>query len=69
MASFRISIENDTALSRFRHALNRAGMVAGDMIEVKTKSNMGAFSRSSSAIAPAPSRSSARLVSTGDRYD
>lgn len=41
MASFCISIESDTALSRFRHALNRAGMVAGDMIEVKTKVESG----------------------------
>lgn len=41
MASVCISIENETALTRFRHALNRAGSVAGEMIEVKTKVNNG----------------------------
>lgn len=41
MASVCISIENDAALTRFRHALSRAGSVAGDMIEVKTKVDNG----------------------------
>ena len=41
MASVCISIENDTALTRFHHALNRAGSVAGDMIQVKTKIDHG----------------------------
>ena len=37
MASVHISIDNETGLSRFRRALNRAGSVSNDMIEVKTK--------------------------------
>lgn len=41
MASVCISIENETALTRFRHALSRAGSVAGDMIEVKTTVDHG----------------------------
>lgn len=41
MASVCISIENDTALTRFHEALNRAGSVAGDMIQVKTKIERG----------------------------
>ena len=37
MACVCISIENETILSRFHKALNRAGTVASDMIEVRTK--------------------------------
>lgn len=37
MASVCISIENDTVLTRFHRALNQAGSLASDMIEVKTK--------------------------------
>ena len=36
MASVCISIESETVLTRFHRALNRAGSVARDMIEVKT---------------------------------
>ena len=36
MASVCISIESETVLTRFHRALNRAGSVASDMIEVKT---------------------------------
>lgn len=37
MASVCISIQNDTVLKRFHRALNQAGSLASDMIEVKTK--------------------------------
>ncbi|MEO1662749.1 MAG: hypothetical protein AAFR51_17310 [Pseudomonadota bacterium] len=37
MASVCISIANDTVLTRFQRALNEAGTVASDMIEVKTQ--------------------------------
>ncbi|GAB5454677.1 MAG: hypothetical protein Hens2KO_09060 [Henriciella sp.] len=37
MASVCITIESDTVLTRFHRALNQAGTVASDMIEVKTK--------------------------------
>ena len=37
MASVCVSIENDIGLGRFHRALNEAGRVASDMIEVKTK--------------------------------
>lgn len=37
MASVCISIESETVLGRFHKALNRAGTVASDMIEVKTQ--------------------------------
>lgn len=37
MASVCISIANDTVLTRFHRALNEAGTVASDMIEVKTQ--------------------------------
>lgn len=36
MASVCISIDSETVLSRFHRALNHAGSVASDMIEVKT---------------------------------
>ncbi|NQY40775.1 MAG: hypothetical protein HRT80_11825 [Henriciella sp.] len=36
MASVCISIENETVLTRFHRALNQAGSIASDMIEVKT---------------------------------
>ena len=36
MASVCISIESDVVLTRFHRALNQAGSVASDMIEVKT---------------------------------
>ncbi|MHA7900312.1 MAG: hypothetical protein ACX94B_10635 [Henriciella sp.] len=42
MACVCISIENDTVLSRFHRALNQAGAVASDMIEVKTQILEGA---------------------------
>lgn len=41
MASVCISIESDTVLTRFHRALNQAGSVASDMIEVKTKIDEG----------------------------
>jgi hypothetical protein len=37
MACFCISIESETFHGRFHRALNRAGTVASDMIEVRTK--------------------------------
>ena len=37
MASVCISIESDIVLQRFHRALNQAGTVASDMIEVRTK--------------------------------
>ena len=37
MASVCVSIENDLGLGRFHQALNEAGCIASDMIEVKTK--------------------------------
>lgn len=37
MASVCISIENETVLTRFHRALNQAGSLASDMIEVKTR--------------------------------
>ena len=37
MACVCISIESETVLGRFHRALNRAGTVASDMIEVRTK--------------------------------
>lgn len=42
MASVYIAIENDTVLTRFHRALNQAGSVASDMIEVKTQIIEGA---------------------------
>ncbi|MEL6861239.1 MAG: hypothetical protein AAGL11_05330 [Pseudomonadota bacterium] len=42
MASVQIAIENDAILNRFHRALDRAGSVASDMIEVKTKITEGA---------------------------
>ena len=42
MACVFISIENETVLGRFHKALNRAGSVASDMIEVKTQISDGA---------------------------
>lgn len=42
MACVCISIENDTVLNRFHWALNQAGAVASDMIEVKTQILEGA---------------------------
>ena len=42
MACVCISIESETVLGRFHRALNRAGTVASDMIEVRTEiSNSG----------------------------
>ena len=41
MASVCISIESDTVLTRFHRALNQAGSVASDMIEVKTQIDDG----------------------------
>ncbi len=37
MASVCICIESETILGRFHRALNRAGTVASDIIEVKTE--------------------------------
>lgn len=37
MARVCISIESETVLGRFHKALNRAGTVASDMIEVRTQ--------------------------------
>ena len=37
MASVCISIENDIALTQFHRALNQAGSVASEMIEVRTQ--------------------------------
>ena len=37
MASVHIFIENESVLGCFHRALNRAGSVSSDMIEVKTK--------------------------------
>ncbi len=37
MASVCVSIENDLGLGRFHQALNEAGCIASDMIEVKTQ--------------------------------
>lgn len=37
MASVCISIENNTAMTQFHRALNQAGSVASEMIEVKTQ--------------------------------
>ena len=36
MATLCIAIENDTVLTRFHRAMNRAGSVSSDMIRVKT---------------------------------
>lgn len=45
MASVHISIENETALSRFHRALHRAGFISSDMIQVKTKIVDGVVSK------------------------
>ena len=45
MASVHITIENDTALSRFHRALHRAGFISSDMIQVKTKIINGAVNK------------------------
>lgn len=37
MASVCISIENNIAMTQFHRALNQAGSVASEMIEVKTQ--------------------------------
>lgn len=37
MASVHISIDNETVQGRFHRALNEAGSVSSEMIEVKTK--------------------------------
>ena len=37
MASVHISIDSETVLSRFHRALNKAGTISSDMIEVGTK--------------------------------
>ena len=45
MACVFISIENETILGHFHSALNRAGSVASDMIEVKTQILDGALTK------------------------
>lgn len=41
MATVCISIDNDTVLTRFHRAMNRAGSMASDMILVKTLIDRG----------------------------